>query len=312
MPHVDRRKATEIRATGELYPALQSAYDRFNRTLFCDVLPPCLITLHRQQSTLGYFSPERFVRYDGQITHEIALNPAYFATRTVKDTLSTLVHEFVHLWQWAIGTPSRSGYHNKEWASMCEAIGLMPSATGAPGGAKLGERMDHYIMPGKLFDRAADELIAEGFMLPWVDRFPAEIPRGTEIPPGYHPLSDREIRSLEKSLDDQDTIALVAEVLDEGQGAGTWQPAAVSAPVVTKPQVPFIVPRLPDSSLAGAASSIAWPSDGRAKTTRSKYRCHGCRLQAWAKPGVDTLYCKACERYMLEDMDRSRRHPRQR
>jgi hypothetical protein len=35
-----------------------------------------------------------------------------------------------------------------------ERIGLMPSATGAPGGRRTGQRMTHYIIRGGLFDRA--------------------------------------------------------------------------------------------------------------------------------------------------------------
>ncbi len=42
--------------TEETYSELQSAYDFFNKTLFYQTLPPCLITLQRHGSYYGYFS----------------------------------------------------------------------------------------------------------------------------------------------------------------------------------------------------------------------------------------------------------------
>jgi hypothetical protein len=48
--------------------------------------------------------------------------------------LSTLVHEQAHLWQHHFGKPGRGRYHNREWAAKMVEIGLIPSATGEPGG----------------------------------------------------------------------------------------------------------------------------------------------------------------------------------
>src|ERR1700679_2307104 len=95
------------------YTSLDAAYSHFNRELFGGRLPPCLITMQRHKGAYGYFSGERFASLDDprEITDEIALNPAHFASRTTASTLSTLVHEMVHLWQHHFGTPSRVGYH---------------------------------------------------------------------------------------------------------------------------------------------------------------------------------------------------------
>ena len=67
-------------------------------------------------------------------TAEIALNPDTFEDRTDMEILNTLAHEMCHLWQHYFGKPSRGGYHNREWATMMEKIGLMPSSTSEPGG----------------------------------------------------------------------------------------------------------------------------------------------------------------------------------
>ena len=77
------------------YTSLDAAYDHFNRELFGGQLPPCLITMQRHKGAYGYFSGERFASLDNpeEVTDEIALNPAHFASRTPAETLSTLVHE---------------------------------------------------------------------------------------------------------------------------------------------------------------------------------------------------------------------------
>jgi SprT-like family len=158
--------------TLEAYGELQTAYDHYNRVLFHDALPTCLITLHREgHRVLGYFSHKRFVRLtDGRTaTDEIAMNPIHFAGRTLTAVLSTLAHEMVHLWQAHLGKPSRKAYHNKEWAEMMKAIGLQPSDTGEPGGKETGQKMNHYVTPGGAFDKATDVLLQDGFTLSWAD-----------------------------------------------------------------------------------------------------------------------------------------------
>ncbi|KND60576.1 zinc metalloproteinase Mpr protein [Candidatus Burkholderia verschuerenii] len=166
-----------MQPTPEAYAELQQAFEHFNSALFGGQLADCLITLQRERRTYGYFSSARFVHHSGQRTDEIAMNPSYFAIRSIRETLSTLAHEMVHAWQFHHGKPGRRGYHNKEWAARMEEIGLMPSDTGEPGGHKVGERMTHYIVAGGAFDVACAELLTREFKLSWFDRFPPERPR---------------------------------------------------------------------------------------------------------------------------------------
>lgn len=167
--------------TPETYAELEAAYGYFNNELFGGGLPACLITLQRERKTYGYFSGERFVRRgDGLVTDEIALNPTYFAVRSIEDILSTLVHEQVHLWQAHFGKPGRGRYHNKEWAKRMEAVGLIASHTGEPGGRQTGDRMTHYVKPGGLFEQACRKLLTDRFTLSWLDRFPPCAPGGGE------------------------------------------------------------------------------------------------------------------------------------
>jgi predicted SprT family Zn-dependent metalloprotease len=91
------------------------------------------------------FAPERWKDAGNKTTHEISLNPAYLTRETQKDSASTLVHEMAHLWRHEQGNPPRGGYHDRQWADKMVELGLMPSSTAAPGGARTGYKMSHYI-----------------------------------------------------------------------------------------------------------------------------------------------------------------------
>lgn len=166
-----KRTPSKLDPTTEMYGHFSHAYDFFNFVLFASSLPPCLITVQRHRGAYGYFRGRRFESFDrARVTDEIALNPEHFAGRSDKDVLSTLGHEMVHLWQAHFGTPSRGGYHNREWAKKMTEIGLIPSDTGLPGGRQTGPRMTHVLEAGGAFDKAADDLIAKGFVVAFVDR----------------------------------------------------------------------------------------------------------------------------------------------
>lgn len=163
-----------MRPTEATYDELQHAFNHFNTRLFEGRLPHCLLTLQREKQTLGYFSEGRFVNLaDGAITDEIAMNPAHFGIAPLQDVMQTLVHEMVHLWQHHFGKPGRARYHNAEWAAKMEAIGLMPSDTGRPGGARTGDRMNDYVIAGGRFEVACAGLLDADFRLSWADRFPS-------------------------------------------------------------------------------------------------------------------------------------------
>ena len=94
--------------TRQTYGELQKAFDHFNRRLFRDALPPCVITLQRFHRSRGYFIANGWRDEDSEVSDEIALNPAYVVKYVDKgdlaQPLSTLVHEMVHGWQHHFGT----------------------------------------------------------------------------------------------------------------------------------------------------------------------------------------------------------------
>ena len=126
--------------------------------------------MQRGKRSYGYFSGARWGNAAGGVADEIALNPTHFRARTPEQVLSTLAHEMVHLWQHHFGSPSRSSYHNTEWAVAMLQIGLVPSDTGHPGGRITGQRMGHYVEPGGRFACACHDLLAQGFVIEWTDR----------------------------------------------------------------------------------------------------------------------------------------------
>lgn len=163
-----------MQPTVTAYAELQKAYDHFNVELFSGSLPDCLLTLQREKKTYGYFSHQRFVHSaDGTRTDEIALNPAYFGVVPIKEVMQTIVHEMTHLWQFHFGKPGRARYHNREWADKMEALGLMPSDTGKPGGKRVGDCMGDYSIEGGLFEQSCNRLLTSDYRISWLDRFPA-------------------------------------------------------------------------------------------------------------------------------------------
>ena len=127
------------------YSEFDKAYDYLNGALFGGELPKILVTFSRKPRMLGYYSPDRWERTNNpeDLAGEISFNPDSFESRTAEDVLSTLAHEMAHAWQHHFGNPSRAGYHNVQWGTKMESIGLMPSNTGAEGGGKTGQQMTH-------------------------------------------------------------------------------------------------------------------------------------------------------------------------
>lgn len=160
---------TQTNHTTRAYKSMSDAYEFFNKKLFENKLPTCLITYQRKKSALGYFSRDRF-ECNNVKTDEIALNPATFNERTPQQILSTLVHEMCHLWQFHLGEPSRAGYHNHQWAKMMKDVGLHPSHNGEVGGKEVGQKMTHYIVKDGRFELACATFMLEFELALYADR----------------------------------------------------------------------------------------------------------------------------------------------
>lgn len=248
-----------MRPTEEAYAELQQAYDHFNDRLFEGRLPGALLTLQREKDTFGYFSRNRFVgRMAGEKVDEIALNPSFFAVVPLVEVLQTLVHEMCHQWQHHFGRPGRGRYHNHEWASMMELVGLMPSDTGQPGGRKVGEKVADYAIEGGAFLRACLELIGEEFKLTWLDRFPSY--------KQVHGVSD--VYSLQIPPEAGGRVRPMEEL-------ATMSGATLDVHVVgSMPTPAVVVPTEPKQQ------------------TRLRYLCR-CENRVWGRPGLKII-CGEC------------------
>ncbi len=140
-------------------------YVYFNRELFGGQLRPVILNFSRAAGALGFFAAGRW-GHARATTHEISLNPSHLATRSARSVASTLAHEMVHCWQQEHGKPGKRGYHNKQWAAKMDEIGLVPSSTGKPDGARTGFGMSHYVADSGAFARAFDRM-PRSCLLPW-------------------------------------------------------------------------------------------------------------------------------------------------
>ena len=182
-PAVQKSKAPKDSPTLDTYNPLQHAYDVFNTYLFKGELPDCLITLQQSgQRVIAYYKPQAFKSKleEGKFTDEIAFNPAHLS-RTDLDTLSTMLHEVIHLWRNLQPKPSRRGYHDKVWAAKMKELGLQPVNCDNPE-REVGHKVSHTIIPGGQFEHLATDLLNGGWKLSWTDSAPSEPEGGTEKP----------------------------------------------------------------------------------------------------------------------------------
>jgi predicted SprT family Zn-dependent metalloprotease len=165
--------------TQQFYEFLQDAYEFFNKELFVKssgskLLPNCIITMQREKRTMGYFSQNRWIDKNGNKTHEIALNPAYFASHNVIEIFQTLVHEMCHLWQCEFGkrdkTKART-YHDKEWVDKMQQIGI--NAISASSNNGTGQKVGDEPIKNGVFEVTCIEFVNLGNQIKWIDRFPA-------------------------------------------------------------------------------------------------------------------------------------------
>lgn len=258
---------------------LQRAFDHYNRQLFGGILPPCLMTLQRTPNTFGYFSSQRFLHVEsGVATDEISINPAYLANFPVIEAMQTVVHEMCHMWQYHFGKPSKRSYHNKEWADKMEAIGLMPSSTGLPGGARTGEKIADYPIAGGRFLDATQQLFSAGPLLTWCDRFSVPGP-SSSMANALQTVQASSVGLSPEVLVDTAQSSIGATATDPTTGLPTW------------------LTQVPASTGSTLAQSLAGPAIGHSGQ-RTKYSC-GCGSNVWGRRGLN-LKCEDCQQSFKE------------
>jgi hypothetical protein len=176
-------QAPESSPTSATYNPLQLAYDTFNTYLFKGALPDCLLTLQQKgDRVIAYYRPQAFKHKteEGKFTDEIAFNPVHL-NRDDKLTLSTLLHEAVHLWRNMQPKPSRRGYHDKLWAAKMVELGLKPQNCDHPE-RQTGHKVTHEAIPGGQFEHLAADMIKGGWHLSWAESSPSMLEGGEKKP----------------------------------------------------------------------------------------------------------------------------------
>ncbi|MNJ56833.1 hypothetical protein D3C77_523970 [compost metagenome] len=192
---------------------------------------------------------------------------------------------------------------------MCEAIGLMPTDTGKPGGKRVGDSVQTYIIDGGLFDLASATLVDSEFRLSWVDRFPPQLPdepEATDTPNPAGGPAPAHAQSAESSspnpLDQLDALdreeeegaehSALLDVGGDGDLPSTPKPVNAFKPVdEPEPKVQDDAPPMKVFAHARTeelAQLGIEPKKATKNPSKSKYSCpvKTCKGNVWGKPGM--------------------------
>jgi SprT-like family len=89
----------------------------------------------------GYFRPGH---NEFGLTREIAINKNHLACRERWQVLGTLLHELLHAWQDAFGTPGKRNYHNAQFRETALRYGLVVDRRGVTDYATESPLMEHF------------------------------------------------------------------------------------------------------------------------------------------------------------------------
>jgi hypothetical protein len=120
--HVETANDWEWRAIAS---TLYQWTDRFNDRFFGQDMPDALLGFERMDVRI--LAAYTLKRNPQGLLYEITFN-THHLNHPLWETLETLAHEYVHLWQQNLGQhPVTRNYHNQEFVAKCEEIGLHPA-----------------------------------------------------------------------------------------------------------------------------------------------------------------------------------------
>ena len=151
-PHEAIRRHVEGAQDWEWHDIATSLYqwtDRFNDRFFDRGMPDVLLSFERMD--IRILATYTLNRNAQGLLYEVAFNTRHLE-RPLWETLETLMHEYVHLWQQNQGEhPVTRNYHNQEFVTKCESIGLHPAiGSGAhtrPADGPFAEFLRAYAVP---------------------------------------------------------------------------------------------------------------------------------------------------------------------
>jgi hypothetical protein len=163
-PHEVIRQHVETAQDWEWHTMATALYqwtDRFNDRFFALKMPEALLSFERLDVRI--LAAYTLKRNPQGLLYEITFNTHHLG-RPMWETLETLMHEYVQLWQQNLGEhPVERNYHNREFVDQCEALGLHPAiGTGVhthPASGCFAEFVKAYGVPEPV---ATSDIILDG------------------------------------------------------------------------------------------------------------------------------------------------------
>ena len=123
-------RVRNISTMAELNAALMAAFNAINKEFYKGELEKPIITVKegKRKSAYGWIEVSKNWKQSGTERHEINISVDYIGERSVSDTITTLMHEMVHLYCLNKGikdTSRGNAYHNNKFKEIAEKHGLV-------------------------------------------------------------------------------------------------------------------------------------------------------------------------------------------
>ncbi len=150
-----------IEPTVAMAKSLQEITDYLDALLFEGKLPPCYVTLTRNNKVIGgYHSKDQWENTEGDKIPEIGINSNLIAEGDPLTLYNVLIHELIHLELSHNGTGGRVGYHNKAFAARCHDMDLEIKChdKNAREGQETGQAISTHLIEGGKAEQAIAQI----------------------------------------------------------------------------------------------------------------------------------------------------------
>lgn len=250
--------------TLDFYGYLASAFDFFNKNLFDNELSQVMFTITRKKNVAGYFRKGGWLNEEEDSFHEIAVNPSSFITASPLELCQTIVHEMCHQWQEEHGTPSRTSYHNTEWADKMRDIGLEPLSKNGKG---TGQSVSDRPISGDRFEQACIEFFVLGYKLAVIDK-------------EHH--TGKSLKMLNKIIAER--ISATANESDDSEIISKGLSDSMIVSALSTPITEFYEVEVPEGNK-------------QVYSKKTTYQCGKCLVKVWGAPTLN-IACLTCETKM--------------
>lgn len=154
-----------LNPTKEHYGEVTALVEWLNRSFYGGKLPLPMITFRTAQKCFGAYAPEKWDHRTGTSRAEFRLNPLLFKQAPFEMQCMDLLRLMEHLRQ---GKPSRTNYHDRDYAAGMKEHGLQTQREDAPE-KETGERITLSVIAGGKFEKLVAKK-SESFAFSWAIR----------------------------------------------------------------------------------------------------------------------------------------------